>query len=355
MTYKWIDTLADLPQALVNADCWYMDTEFMRERTFWAELALVQVAADGELVLLDAPRLADSRPLGELLANKTLVLHACSEDLDVLAHTTGVAPQHIEDTQLAAALVGHPLQLSYQKLVELVCGITLPKDATRSDWLKRPLTAQQLDYAADDVRYLAEVRDQLVQQLAALGRLDWWHEECARLLQQVLAVTPSDDCWRQVKGVGNLVGRELARAQVLAAWRDGEARARNLPRSFVLKDVELLQVCQRAPTSQAQLASLDLAPGLIRRQGDKLLALLREAQDRPLPEPLPPPLDGEQKKAAKQLKQIAEQVAKEYELEVEVLIRRRWLESLVRNPSAILEPMSGWRKSVLTDRLLAGL
>ena len=355
MTYKWIDKLADLPQAMVAADYWYMDTEFMRERTFWAELALVQVAVGDELVLLDAPRLADPAELGRLLAPKTWVLHACSEDLDVLTHTTGVAPTRIEDTQLAAALVGHPLQLGYQKLVDIVCGITLPKDATRSNWLQRPLSAQQLDYAADDVRYLAQLREALVQQLTQLGRLDWWQEECARLLQQVLAVTPAADCWRQVKGVGNLQGRELARLQALAAWRDGEARARNLPRSFVLKDAELLQLSQRAPASQAQLASLELAPGLIRRQGDKLLELLRAAMDAPVPAPLPEPLDGAQKKTAKQLKQLAEQVAKELGLEVEVLLRRRWLEALVREPEVLPEPLTGWRKSVLTERLLAKL
>lgn len=355
MTYKWIDDLTRLPQALAEADVWYLDTEFMRERTFWAELALVQVAANGELALLDAPRLADVQALGRLMAGKTLVLHACSEDLEVLAHTTGVAPIHIEDTQLGAALAGYPLQLSYQKLVEEVCGITLPKDATRSDWLKRPLTAQQLEYAADDVRYLGEVRAALVQKLDALGRRDWWREECERLLQQVLSVTPADDCWRQVKGAGNLQGREVGRLQVLAAWRDGEARERNLPRSFVLHDRDLLALAQKAPTSQAQLASLDLPPGLIRRQGDRLLDLLRQADNLPSPAPLPGPLDGEQKKAAKQLKQVAEQVAKELGLEVEVLIRRRWLEALVRNPDVLPEPMTGWRKPVLTDRLLASL
>lgn len=355
MTYEWIDDLAALPAALVAADVWYLDTEFMRERTFWAELALVQVAANGALVLLDAPRVQDKPALGQLLAQKTLVMHACSEDLDVLSHTTGIAPVRIEDTQLAAALAGYPLQMSYQKLVEAECGVTLPKDATRSDWLKRPLTAQQLDYAADDVRYLAEVRDKLAQKLDAQGRRDWWQEECARLLQQVLSVTPADACWRQVKGAGNLQGRELARLQRLASWRDSEARARNLPRSFVLKDPELLQLCQRAPTSQGQLSSLDLQPALMRRHGDKLLELLREAIDAPIPAPLPEPLDAEQKKTAKHLKQLAEQVAKEQQLEVEVLLRRRWLEALVRDPDTIPEPMNGWRQSVLTDRLLASL
>lgn len=348
----WIKQLADLPAALVQAPVWYIDTEFMRERTFWAELALVQVAAGDELVLLDTPHEKNLAPLGDLLAHKRIVLHACSEDLEVLTHATGVAPCQIEDTQLAAALVGLPLQLSYQKLVEAACGVTLAKDVTRSDWLKRPLTDAQLAYAADDVRYLKQVHDWLTEQLKSKARLDWWKEENARLLRQVLTATPADLLWKQVKGAGSLVARETTRLQQLAIWRDTEARAHNVPRSFILKDDVLLQLARRVPENLKQLSDRGVAPGLLRRQGDLLLQLLHGADHLPIPEAMPGVLEGAQKQAFTRMKQVVQEVAAEVGLEAEVLVRRRWLEALVRNPAVLSEPLTGWRQDLLTQRLL---
>lgn len=352
-TPLWIQHSADLPPALAAATTWFLDTEFMRERTFWANLALVQVAAGDELVLFDAPRESSLENFGKLLADKRLVLHASSEDLEVLAHATGVAPRQVEDTQLAAALVGLPLQLSYQKLVETACGVLLPKDATRSDWLQRPLSPAQLAYAADDVRYLEAAHDWLQAQLVAKGRLSWWQEENGRLLRQVLSTTAPDQLWKQVKGAGSLSGMEVTRLQQLAAWRDAEARSHNVPRSFIVKDDLLLQLARRAPETLAQVGNLGLAPGLVRRQGDVLLDLLANARNLPMPAPLPGMLEGKQKQAFGQMKQVVAEVAAELGLETEVLARRRWLEALVRQPDVLPEPLTGWRQELLARRLLA--
>lgn len=355
MTYSLVDSLEALPQAVVDADCWHLDTEFMRERTFWAKLALVQIEAGGHIVLLDAPQLADAAALGQLMAPKRLVLHACSEDLDVLMHTTGVPLEHIEDTQLAAALAGHPLQLGYQRLVAATCGVDIPKDATRSNWLARPLSTRQLDYAADDVRYLEEARRRLVEKLESCGRMGWWKEECDRMLAQARQEVPAAARWRQVKGASLLQGREFARLQVLAAWRDQEARRSNRPRSFVIKDDKLLALCQQAPQNVEQLRRMGLSPGLFKRSAATLLQLLVDAEDQPLPIALPAPLDPEQKLVLKRLKQVVKQVASELQLEPEVLARRRWLESLLRHPDKLPEPLTGWRKPLLVERLLAAL
>jgi ribonuclease D len=258
----------------------------------------------------------------------------------------------MEDTQLAAALVGFPLQLGYQRLVEEVCGIALAKEATRSDWLKRPLAPNQLAYAADDVRYLETVRHWLGDKLALLGRMTWWKEECQRLLTQVLKQTPPDDIWRQVKGAGNLAEQPLTRLKLLAAWRDQQARQRNLPRSFIIKDAELMALCQKSPASTTQLANLGLHPSLLRREGNILLDLLQQAKTLPPPEPLPGPLDSEQKQRCNKWRKMAQQIAADLGLEPEVLVRRRWLEALVRNPDEVPEPLTGWRYEVITRLLL---
>lgn len=349
-----IATLDDLPPAFTEASTWYLDTEFMRERTFYAELALVQIAVGDQILLLDAPKLSDSerQQIGELLASKQLVLHACSEDLDVLTHTTGKAPTQLTDTQLAAALTGLPLQMSYQKLVLECCQVDLPKEATRSNWLKRPLSDSQLAYAADDVRYLAEVHRALLDKLEAQGRLGWLEEESRRLVQQLLSTTAADQLWKQVKGVGNLQGQALAYLRQLAQWRDQQARRRNLPRSFVIADRELLAICEQPPTSRNQLQQLGLHPGLIRRHGDTLLQLIEAANQQQPPAPLPGPPTAEQRATIKHWRKQAHQIAEALELDPSVLIRRRWLEALARNQDTIPEPLTGWRYEVITRELL---
>lgn len=323
----------------------------MRERTFWAELALVQIAAAGEIVLLDAPELDDSPALGKMLAERRLVLHACSEDLEVLAHTTGIAPTHIEDTQLAAAMAGYPFQMSYQKLVAEVCGVELGKEVTRSDWLKRPLTDKQLMYAADDVRYLAEVRQHLTDRLDKLGRLSWWQEECQRQLDKSRKVTAPEDSWKQVKGAGRIQGQALARLQLLAAWRDQQAVQSNRPKSFILKNDLLLQLSQTTPTNCADLVATGLPKGLVRRQGDSLLQLLQQANNAVPPAPLPSTLDGKQRQQVKKMKKRAADIAERMGVEVQLLVRRRWLEALARNPANPPQEMMGWREAVVLKEL----
>ncbi|MFC6330332.1 ribonuclease D, partial [Alloalcanivorax gelatiniphagus] len=212
MSYLWCestDAIAEWAAALPAGAPLYLDTEFMRERTYYPRLALVQVHDGQAIRLIDTTRVA-AADLATALAGRVLVMHACSEDLEALATFTGDYPARVEDTQIAAALTGEDMQMSYQRLVEDRLGVSLPKGATRTDWLKRPLSEEQLRYAVDDVKYLIEVAEGLREQLARLGRLDWWHEECERLRQDALRRAAPGDAWRQVKGAGALRGQELA-------------------------------------------------------------------------------------------------------------------------------------------------
>ena len=355
--YQWIDTddsLAPVLGSWASAPRLYMDTEFMRERTYDAVLALVQVNDGDANTLVDPVPLAPG-PLMSVLADKPLVMHACSEDLMALQAWGGEAPRQVEDTQIAAALCGFDLQCGYQKLVQTLLDVDLPKDATRTDWLKRPLSETQLAYAVLDVHYLPALRDELVTRLEALGRLDWWREECDRLVQEALTQTASEDLWRSVKGAASMVDDGArARLQALAAWRDGCARARNLPRSFVLKDTEMLALCGQPPRNRGELAGLGLHPSAVRRYGDQLMQLLH-ANHGSAPAPLPGAPEPAERQQTKRLRKVAAEIAAQLEVTPEVVARRRWLESLVRQPDSPVPAFMGWRREQVLQPLLEAL
>lgn len=354
MAYLWCDTNDAIGSWLAGLEPGspvYLDTEFMRERTFWPQLALVQVHDGQNIRLIDTPRISPD-VLAPLFSKHTLVMHACSEDLEAIASFTGAYPAAIEDTQIAAALTGEDMQLGYQKIVQMLLGVELPKGATRTDWLKRPLSEEQLHYAEDDVKYLPEVTNILRDRLASLGRLDWWEEECGRLLAQACREELPEDAWRGVKGAGLLPDEARAVLSVLAPWRNSMARERNLPKSFVIKDAQLLDLARARRSDRGMLAEVGLHPKSIRRDGDALIALIEEGHRAAPPPPLPGPPDGREKKLAKTLRGKVGKIADDVGLKPDVLMRRRWLESLIRHPERVPEPLTGWREEIVTKPLL---
>lgn len=352
--YQWLDSDAALRDWLAGLEPQtplYLDTEFMRERVFRAQLSLIQINTGRKLVLID-PLQVNVDTLTELVAERHLVMHGCSEDLEVLWQTTGRLPASIGDTQIAAALTGSALQCGYQRLVEDWLAIELPKGATRTDWLQRPLSAEQLRYAVQDVQYLAPLAERLHERLREQQRLVWWEEECARLLREATRSPATEDLWRQVKGAGKLPPDQRTVLQSLAAWRDEQARARNLPRGFVIRDEDLLQLAGRQPDSPAALRGLGLHSAMIRRDGDALLECIQAADfDHPPSAPAAPP-DRAQRALIKRLREEVATRARALGLEPEVLMRRRWLEALVRDPETIPEALDGWRRPVITEPLL---
>jgi ribonuclease D len=351
--YQWIADDAALqvlvdrvpPQTLL-----YLDTEFMRERTFWPRLALVQVNAGQGCYLID-PLAVSSDALSPLLAGRSLVMHACSEDLEALRVGAGVAPTEVIDTQVGAALCGHDLQCSYQKLVELLLGVSLPKSATRTDWLQRPLSAEQLEYAAHDVEYLPGIHQIIHQRLSDMGRLGWWQEECARLVSDCQSTTPPEQLWRQVKGASSLDGPGRRRLRQLAVWRDDAARRKDIPRSFVLKDGELLALASQGASNKAALAAFGMHPSALRRFADELLTVLASADQGDIPDPLPGMPEPAVRDRIKRLRDHLGKLAAAHELAPEVLARRRWIESYARDPEVLPEAFSGWRASIIGNTL----
>lgn len=255
--------LEERVQQLLKTDAVAVDTEFFWERTFYPILGLVQLAGRDACWLVDAVRIPDLRALGPLLAapQVTKVLHDAPQDLGILARASGAMPRSVFDTRLAAGFAGLDSTCSLQALLRDVLGIDLPKAETRSNWLRRPLSASQLAYAADDVRYLIALRDRLTARCADDTVRSWLAEELARLDDPSLYEDRDPRAmYQRVKGRARLNARQLAVLRELAAWRELEARKRDWPRAHVLPDDLLVTLALRAPVEVADFRAIPEMP-----------------------------------------------------------------------------------------------
>jgi ribonuclease D len=290
------------------------------------------------------------------------VLHSASEDMEVFYRVLGVLPEPLFDTQVAAALAGAGPFLSYQKLVAAYLGIELSKEETRTDWLARPLSSAQLTYAAEDVVYLVTVYERLAADLSALGRLAWAFEDSSALLDTSRFEEDLEAAYLRVKGAGRLDRRQLGALKLLAAWREGEARGRDLPRSFVVKDDLLLGLATRRPKNAHDLQKL---PSYDPRQGARdsatWLQLLEKAESLPDSE-LPPRIERPffppaVRELEDRLRERVRLRAAALSLPPEILTPRRSLDALLRLTVGKADPrlpreLQGWRREAIGEELL---
>ena len=361
--YEFIDDAARLAEAvdgLAAAGRWAIDTEFVRERTYLPRLCLVQLAVPGRILLVDALPSGVREFLDRLLRSerRTKLLHAARQDVEALLPLTGEPLAPVFDTQLAAALLGFPSQVGYAELVRQVLGVELAKGHARTDWATRPLSTEQLAYAADDVRYLGPVAEELESRLAAAGRLSWHEEDCSSLAEPSLYRVEPADAWRRLKGLERLRPEEVAVARALAAWREERALRKNLPRGWILADEAIRELARRRPDTAAGLRNVPgLQPGAAAKLADELLALIRGApahagddEVRPVAERLTP----EQQAATRRLQEALQALSSELGIGAEVLATRRELTAIVRG-GRDLPCLRGWRHEVVGQRLLAAV
>jgi ribonuclease D len=341
-----------------------LDTEFVRERTFFPRLGLIQVA-DGEAVyLLDPLAVKDLAPLAEILRAPAplKVLHSASEDVEVFHRAVGAVPAPLFDTQVAAGLAGIGTSLGYQRLVAALLAVDIPKGETRTDWLARPLSAAQIGYAAEDVEHLLPLYERLRQELVELGRLDWALADAAELLDVSRLDGDPDLAYRRLRGAGRCNRRQLGVVRALAAWRDREARRRDLPRGFLLRDEALLNLAMRQPAGPEELRRI---PGLdaqqAARDGAIWLELIGgvELLDPALlpPEPWRPPGTAAVRELERRLREVVRERAAPLGLPPELLAPRRALDAVLRSALTDPEPrlppgLGGWRRQVVGDALL---
>ncbi|HVN44035.1 MAG TPA: ribonuclease D [Steroidobacteraceae bacterium] len=332
-----------------------LDTEFLRERTYRAQLCLIQVATGDEASCIDPLAVPELAPLAPVLGADSVVkvMHASRQDLEVLLPVTGLT-QPVFDTQIAASLTGLPAQVGYAEAVRRFLGQELDKSHTRTDWSRRPLTPEQIAYALDDVRYLLPLATRLQEELARLGRLEWLAEELATLCDaRALTVAP-EDAWLRLKGGRALDPARQRLLQLLAAWRERAALAHNRPRGWILDDAVLRELVLQVPRTLSALADIpQIPPGLVKRRGAELLQCIDAAQ---VPSPAPEfpgrqRPDPERAALVRKLSSITQATARELNLVPEVLATRRDLEQLAagRRDGPLLR---GWRRAVLGERLL---
>lgn len=232
-----------------------VDTEFLRERTYHPCLCLVQVATPDECVVIDVIAIDNLAPLAILMRDEgtVKVFHACSQDMEVLNYTLGALPAPIFDTQIAAAFLGERMQTSYNGMVHAFCGVTLPKSESLTDWSRRPLTPEQIEYALDDVRYLIKAYDVIMERLDESGRASWVLDEIRPLTDRSHYVVDRRVAFKRVKRVNSLTRRQLAVARELAAWREARAEYSNIPRKWLMSDEVLIALSKRPPHDAASL------------------------------------------------------------------------------------------------------
>jgi len=359
---QYIDSAPDLVRycaPLAAADWIALDTEFLREKTYYPKLCLLQIATPDSVACIDPLALDDIDPVLDLIfdAGITKVMHSARQDMEIFYHLRGKAPAPVFDTQIAALLLGYPDQIGYGNLVREVLDVNLDKLHTRADWSVRPLTRDQIDYAADDVIYLVDVYRNLHTRLAELGRLEWLEEDFARLSSDALYSNPPADAWLRVKGGNRLKGAALAVLQALASWRESLAQQRDRPRGWILRDDALVEIARHRPVSIDELGRIrGLQEAFIRHNGTQVLGLVAAAVRQP---PAPFPDAGQRQRLTPEQDALVDVMSAvvrisgiEHALNPAVLATRKQLEQLVSGDTDV-DVLHGWRRKLVGERLQA--
>jgi ribonuclease D len=372
MDWQLIESDEALRQVLAQgagSEAVIVDTEFMRRNTFYPQVALVQLCFAGEggdsdtAWLIDPLTIEDPTPLAELFTDPAVVkvLHSASEDMEVFQNWLGVLPQPLFDTQRAAAMVGRGFGLGYRALVQAICDIDLPKGETRSDWLQRPLTESQCEYAALDVTWLLPVWRELHKQCEQQGKQDWVLSDGRDAMGALgTAVT---DYHKRIKTAWKLNPRQLGSLAAICDWREQTARSRDKPRSWIIDDKACLALARQDPQNWTELkAGVDLPAPAQRRYGEALLDVLaaqRTVPDDALPPALPGPLDARQRDQVKKLRARVRAIAEELAMAPEILLQSKDYELLLRQAAgdALSAPVhwQGWRNDVVIGPLRRSL
>ena len=272
-------TLADNPNSLATAldplELVGVDTEFMREKTYFSELCLVQISSMDHIFIADPLTDGDLAEFWAALLDTPWVLHSGRQDIEVVYQTAGRMPVGVFDTQVAAGLLGYQPQVGYANLIRELFNVELDKTHTRADWSRRPLTDALLHYAAEDVEYLLPAHETLAEKLDQKGRLTWAGEDSALLLDPALYDNHPELAIDRVKGARNLRGKRRSAAARLAAWRESEALRANRPRQWIVRDNVLIDLANRLPGTMNELSGIDGIPaGLVRRSGKQVLSTI---------------------------------------------------------------------------------
>lgn len=353
--------LASFCEELRGCPAIFLDTEFVGEGRYYAEVGAIQVAVDGQAALVDPLAVSDLSPLLALLADPAVekVFHAAVQDLQIFYRLMGCPVTPVFDTQVAAALLGYDEQISFLNLVERAVGKGLQKSHGFTNWLQRPLTPGQIEYALDDVRYLVPVYEKLMSELTANGRVAWAREEFGKLEdQERFAPADPHELYLRIRGAERMHGQSLAVLRELAAWREETARAKNIPIGRIARDEVLVELARRPRTTLQELQEVrGLQPQQIERFGKKMIEVSQQGTTAPRPRmhrhpALPPAMEP----TVDFLVLCLRSLASEQHVSPGMLATRSDLSDLVlAGEHADVPLMRGWRREAVGDALLATL
>ncbi len=367
MNYQIITQHSELERVCLLArdvDVVMLDTEFVRTRTFYPQLGLIQLFDGENLSLIDPIAMDDMSPFTELLQDSSVmkVLHACGEDLEVFQNAFGCVPFPMVDTQVMAAFLGYGLSTGFAALVKDLLDIELDKSESRTDWTARPLSQKQLEYAAADVFYLMPMYEQLLNKVT---QANWWQaalQESELLVEKRVKTTNPENTYLAIKGAWQLQPKELAILKPLATWRYNEAIKRDLALNFVIRENDLLTIARMALRSPKRMIEEGIDPHAVRRHSTKIIQMVKSAMQTPeeqYPEKIVPLMDyPAYKQLFKKLKDDVKVVSKSTGLATEFLASKKQLNQLLswvwnhdRAPEKLPDLMTGWRLPILGERL----
>ena len=352
-SFKQVDKPDSLASQLQEHEVVGVDTEFMREKTFFAELCLVQISTGIDIYCVDPLKGNGMESFWDELMLKTWVVHSGRQDIEVVYQSAGKMPREIFDSQIAAGLLGHAPQMGYATLVKELFDIEIAKSHTRADWSRRPLSEAVLQYAAEDVEYLLPAYQALTERLDKKERLAWAEEDSAQLLNPGLYDIDPELAIGRLKGARNLHGKRRAAAARLAAWRESEALRANRPRQWIVKDSSLLDLATTLPTSVDELSKIDGLPaGLIRRSGEAVIAAITTSLSDENDYAPPRPPNESQKLLLKTMQKQVAECAGDLGLAAETVASKRDLSAIIFDGDQNLKVLNGWRRRIIGDRLL---
>lgn len=361
MDYELITTnevLVEYCDRISEASYCAIDTEFVREKTYYPLLSLIQVATEKHMACIDPLAITDLSPLLALLKNPKLVkvFHSPSQDLEILYLQFETLPSPVFDTQLAAAVLGYTHQISYAELVSEVTGVKLEKKHTRADWSRRPLSDSELDYAMDDVRYLLPVYRHLNQLLHDKGRYSWIEQDLADMSLESNFQIDTGNLWKRLKGVQKLKGVELQIAQDLCIWREKVAQQKNLPRRWITADDAIIELAKRKPADLTTFDNIRGIPDKALARNKKVWldivgrAMARDASQWPT-QHKPQKLDAHQQALADCLMALCREIADKNDMALATLVTRKDIDSLILNRKTS-RLAQGWHFEIVGQHLL---
>ncbi len=357
--FELIETTEQLEEFInkISDATWVaIDTEFLREKTYYAKLCLIQIEANGLRACIDPLSIDDISSFSKILHNPNIVkvLHAAHQDLEILLQFTGEVPAPIFDTQIAASVLGIGDQMGYARLVENMLGVSLAKTQSRTDWSKRPLKPAQLEYAIDDVRYLAQIYPIMVKKLEEQDRLSWLNKDFARATNPEVYASNPDERWKKVRGNQVLKRSQLAILKELAAWREDKAEKSDRPRKWIVSDEILLDLSRQQPSNLAEIGEIR---GVNTEKNSNThqtwLDLIKKGKN--TPEAEWPELPRSKKPTQNQntlidlLMVVVQIQAKKHNITAAVIATRKQLATLVQSGETVLS--DDWRGELVNEQI----